>query len=275
MHTKRSAALCLASLCLLAGNAHAQSEKEQEKEQEKPFRTSLGAGVVSLPEYPGSDRRKTRLAPLFSLSYGRFFVGADAQGGSGTGPGTAAGIGFNAYESGGFRLGGLLGADFRSPRAEGDDERLRGLGDIGRTVRAGVFASYAKDWLILRASATSDVAGHHQGTLARLDVLGRYAPFERLTLSAGPGLTWASAQREQTFFGIDADQSARSGRPQYAAGSGIESLRFSVAARYLIGTRWSVAATFSAARLQGDAAASPITQSKSQNIFGVFTSYRF
>jgi outer membrane protein len=231
--------------------------------------------VVSLPEYPGSDRRTTRLAPLFSLSYGRFFVGADTQGGSGTGPGTAGGIGFSAYQSGGFRLGGLLGADFRSPRAEGDDERLRGLGDIERTVRAGVFASYAKDWLILRASATADVAGHHQGTLVRLDVLGRYAPFERLVLSAGPGLTWASAQREQTFFGIDANQSARSGRPQYVAGSGVESLRFSVAARYLLSPKWSVAASFSAARLQGDAAASPITQSKSQNVYGVFASYRF
>jgi outer membrane protein len=252
-----------------------EKEQEERAQEKQPLRTSLGVGVVSLPEYPGSDRRTTRIAPLFSLAYGRFFVGADAQGGSGTGPGTAGGIGFNAYQAGGFRLGGLLGIDFRSPRAEGDDERLRGLGDIERTVRAGVFASYAKDWLILRASATSDVAGHHQGTLVRFDVLGRYSPFERLLLSAGPGLTWASAQREQTFFGIDANQSARSGRPQYTAGSGIESLRFSVAARYLISTKWSVAASYSAARLQGDAAASPITQSKSQNVYGAFASYRF
>jgi outer membrane protein len=266
MPIKRSAALWLALLCPLAGAAKAQPDE--------PLQASLGAGVLSVPKYPGSDRRTTLFAPLVSLSYGRFFLGADRESGGG-GAGAAAGLGFSAYEAGGWRLGVLLGVDFRSPREEADDERLRGLGDIGKTVRAGVFANYAKDWLILRASTSSDVGGHHQGTLARFDALGRYTPFERLILSAGPGLTWANRQREQTFFGIDADQSARSGRPRYSAGSGIESLRFSVAARYLIDRKWSAAATFSAARLQGDAAASPITQRRSQNIFGVFASYRF
>jgi outer membrane protein len=174
-----------------------------------------------------------------------------------------------------WRLGGLLGADLISPRKESDDERLRGLGDINGTVRAGIFANYSRDWFIFRSSVSSDVAGKGQGTLVRLDALGRYRPSERLTFTAGPGLTWANAQHEQTFFGINAAQSARSGRPQYSPGSGIESLRFSVGARYPIDRQWSVAANFCAVRLHGNAAGSPITQSKSQNVFGVFAGYRF
>jgi outer membrane protein len=257
----------LSALLLSAGLAHAQ--------EETPLRMSLGAGVASVPEYPGSDRRKTRVLPVFSFSSGRFFVGADPESGAGGGAAAAGGIGFNAWQSGGWRLGVVLGADLISPRREADDERLRGLGDINRTVRAGIFANYAKDWLVLRSSITSDVAGKGQGALIRLDAIGRYRLSEQVTLSAGPGLTWASAQHEQTFFGIDGDQSARSGRPEYAAGSGIESLRFSMGARYLIDRQWSVGANFIAVRLQGDAAASPITQSRSQNVFGVFAAYRF
>jgi outer membrane protein len=262
-----------ASICLLAAAGSAQAQAPAPAD--RPLQMSLGGGVASLPQYPGSDRRKTRLLPLFSLTYGRFFVGADPESGAGGGAAAAGGIGFNAYQAGGWRLGATLGADLISPRKEADDERLRGLGDIGRTVRAGVFANYAQEWFILRSSVNTDVAGKGRGTVVRLDALGRYRPSERLTFTAGPGLTWASAQHEQTFFGIDADQSARSGRPQYTAGSGIESLRFGVGARYVIDRQWSVAASFSAVRLQGDAAASPITQSRSQNVFGVFAGYRF
>jgi outer membrane protein len=260
---------------LVSASVHAQAERPQtpnDAQAEGPLQMSLGAGVASIPQYPGSDRRKTRVLPFFSLAYGRFFAGADPEGGGG---GAAGGIGFNAYQAGGWRLGGLLGADLISPRKESDDERLRGLGDINGTVRAGIFANYAKDWFIFRSSVSSDVAGKGQGALVRLDVLGRYRASERLTLTAGPGLTWANAQHEQTFFGINADQSARSGRPEYSAGSGIESLRLGVAARYVIDRQWSVAANFSAVRLQGNAADSPITHSKSQNVFGVFAGYRF
>ena len=142
-------------------------------------------------------------------------------------------------------------------------------------MRAGVFGSYSFGRYVLRASAGSDISGNDQGTIARFDAIARFRPSERLTLSAGPGITWADSEYTRTFFGVDADQSARSGLPQYEAKSGLNSARFSLGATYQITGDWSAGAFFTAARLQGDAADSPVTQDKSQNSAAAFINYRF
>jgi outer membrane protein len=79
----------------------------------------------------------------------------------------------------------------------------------------------------------------------------------------------------QTFFGVDAEQNARSGLPAFDAKNGISNIRVSVGANYQFDRHWSVGARFSAARLRGDAADSPITEKASQNTTGVFVVYRF
>ena len=241
----------------------------QEDDSGEGFRIAVGAGIASRPSYPGSDDQRVGAFPFFSLGYGRFFFGAEPGSSSG------GGLGMHLYRSQGIRLGVTLAADFRSPREESDDPSLQGMGDIERTVRAGLFASYTLSWLTLRASSASDIGGNKQGTLLRFDVLGRYRATDKLTLSAGPGVTWANSERAQTFFGVSAAQSAASGLPAYQAGSGIESVRFAFSARYAIDRRWAAGAFFSMGRLQGDAADSPITQSRAQNSAGLFASYRF
>lgn len=237
-------------------------------EPEKQWRFSIGGGFLSRPEYPGSDQQETRVLPVFSATYGRFFVGADPDIAS---PG---GVGVDLYRDRGWRLGIAAYGDL-TQREESDDERLAGLGDVDPALRAGVFASYSFDRYVLRASVGSDVSGNDQGTLVRLDALARFQPLERLTLTAGPGVTWADSEYTRTFFGVDAEQSARSGLPQHEAKSGINSARFSLGANYRIDPRWSVGAVLSTSRLQGDAADSPITEDKSQTFAGAFAVYRF
>ena len=233
------------------------------------WRFSAGAGIASVPEYPGSDEQRARVVPLLSARYGRFFAGADPDLAA-----APAGIGYELVRNGGWRLGVAAYSEL-TRRKESDDERLQGLGDIDRALRAGLFGSYSFGRYVLRASVGSDVSGNDQGTIARLDAIARFRPSERLTLSAGPGITWADSEYTRTFFGVDADQSARSGLPQYEAKSGLNTARFSVGASYQIDRNWSAGGFFTAARLQGDAADSPITQDKSQNSAVAFISYRF
>lgn len=238
-------------------------------EPDERWRFSAGAGVATLPEYPGSDENRTRVVPLVSARYGRFFAGADPDIAA-----APAGFGYDLYRNGGWRLGIAVYSEL-TRRKESDDERLQGLGDVDRAARAGLLGSYSFGRYVLRASVGSDVSGNDQGTLARLDAFARFQPAERWTLSAGPGITWADSEYTRTFFGVDADQSARSGLPQHEAKSGLNTVRFSVAAIYQIDRNWSAGALFSAARLQGDAADSPVTQDKSQNTAFAFFSYRF
>ena len=258
---RRAVAALLLAFCVLPAAA--------QEEDLEGFRAAVGAGIANRPKYPGSRDNVWRAFPFASLAYGRFFLGAEPGAGSG------AGLGVNLYRSGGLRLGAILSADLRSPRKESDDSSLTGMGDIERTVRAGVFASYSVSWLTLRASTASDIAGNDHGTFARLDALGRYRATDKLTLSAGPGLTWANSERAQTFFGVSAAQSAASGLPEYHPGSGVESVRFSFSGRYAIAPRWTAGVFVSLGRLVGDSADSPITQSTVQNSTVVFGSYRF
>ena len=233
------------------------------------WQVTLGAGVVSSPEYPGASDNKTRALPVISATYGRYFIG------SVPGVGVPAGLGAYLYQDSQWRIGVAIGGGIGKARDESDDPRLRGLGNIDGTARGGVFASYQGSWYAVRANVMTDIGGKDQGTLAALDFDARYVPLRGLTLTAGPGLIWADNAYTRTFFGIDGLQNVRSGLARYEAKGGINSVRFSVGASYRLTPNWMLNARVTAAELRGDAVNSPITADKSQVTFGMFASYRF
>jgi outer membrane protein len=269
---ERFSSLARAGLTLvLVGPAGAALADETSEPERKRWQVTVGAGVASLPEYPGSGNEETRALPIVNVRYGRFFLGG-VPGGSGVG----GGLGAFLYEDASWSFGAIVSGDFDDPRRERDDARLRGLGDVDGTVRAGVFASYRPlSWLSLSTSALSDVGGNGQGIVASFDAQATYRPFPRLGLSAGPGVVWASDEYSRTFFGVDADQAARSGFARYDAGGGANLVRFSVGAQYELTRQWSLGSRITAARLQGDAADSPIVEDKNQNTYALFVTYRF
>ena len=236
--------------------------------QETAWRVSVGGGLISAPKFPGADSQTILALPFVAASYGRFFFGAD--------PGAASlgGVGVNLYRDSHWRLAAALSAGL-ARRKESDDPRLQGLGDVNRTVSAGVGAGYTQDWFTLRTSVLTDILNRGHGTLARVDTLGRYRSDEQLTLFAGPGLTWADSRYTQTFFGVDANQSAASGLPQFDTHAGLNSVRFSLGAGYRFDRHWGAGAFGSISRLRGDAVSSPITEDKSQYFVGAVVSYRF
>ena len=242
---------------------------DETKEEKRSFQATLGAGVVQMPEYPGSDENRTQALPLVSVRYKRFFLGGAP------GSGSPGGLGAYLYESDRWTLGAVASPDARDPRKESDDERLRGLGDIDATVRAGLFTSYRIGWLKLSASAMTDVADKQPGTIANLDAEFTYRPFPKLILSGGPGVSWSDKKYVQTFFGVTGEQAARSGFAPYTPAGGVSVVRVSFGAQYLLTPHWFLGARATAARLQGDAANSPIVVEKNQNLYALFFGYRF
>jgi len=229
----------------------------------------VGAGVLSGPRYPGASERRTLAAPLLGATYGRYFFGGAP------GTGTPAGIGAYLVDDAHWKAGVGVGMDFRKPRKESDDPRLAGLGDIDGTARASLFANYTDGWLGVNSNLSTDVGGHEEGTLFNLDLEGRYRVGDHLVLSAGPGLEFADKKYAQTFFGIDGAQSLRSGRAEYSAKGGLNTIRFSVGANYALTPQWGIGLRGTVSELHGSAADSPVTGKKNQDTFGLFASYRF
>ncbi|HBD37795.1 MAG TPA: structural protein MipA, partial [Cupriavidus sp.] len=69
------------------------------------------------------------------------------------------------------------------------------------------------------------------------------------------------------WYGVTAEQSARSGLPQYHAGAGIRSYGGGVSAMWFFGKHWFATADFGIAALVGDARNSPVV-SHSANMTG-------
>jgi len=262
-HRARRGARALSMLVLLSGSGAAFAADDG-------WHVIVGAGGLDLPRYPGSADRRSQLVPMLSASYGRFFLGGAP------GSGSPAGLGMYFHQDQQWRAGVSFAYDFVQPRKESDDRRrLHGLGDIDRTARATLFGSYTVDWFTVRGNVSSDVGGKNQGTTASFDFEGKYRVNDKLSFVAGPGVTWADGKHNRTFYGVDEVQSVRSGYAAYRPGSGIESLRFSLGADYRLSERWTLGARAIAARLQGDAADSPVVEKRMQNTYVAYAFYRF
>ena len=253
--------LCLPFIAIDAPAARAETLADE-------WHLRLGAAIARVPRYAGSGAQKTRLVPIVSASRGRFFIGPVPGGGP-------LGVGATLYANSGLHLGTAASADIGKLRKESNDVRLAGLGDIERTQRAHLFASYAFARYTLRAGVAADIGGKKLGTLATLEAEALFHPAERWSLVAGPSLSWVNQRNMQTVYGVDAEQSARSGRTRYEPGAGVSLIRLTTTLSYRLDEQWSLGTRLSLGRLQGDAAASPLAEQRSQNSAALFASYRF
>ena len=249
-------------LCAFAASAKAQdvgagvfdeygpnSSEMFQRDTEPRWRVGLGAGLAAQPNFQGSDKYRLHPTLFVFAGYGPFFIGF-------------GGAGVNFYRAPGLRIGAIV--SLGQGRDESTDARLTGLGNVDRTVLAGLFAVHATRSYLARVATYTDVGGEHHGTLARFDVFGRFRTGEHLGFFAGPGLTWGNSQYNQTFSGVTDEQSLRAGLPAFSTGSGINNVRLTAGTNYRVAPNWRLFGGLTASRLAGDAAASPITEDKMQ-----------
>src|SRR5690349_24513309 len=126
-----------------------------ERDTEWRWRFALGGGLAADPNFQGSDKYRVHPTLFVFAGYGPFFIGF-------------GGAGVNFYRAPGLRAGAIV--SLGQGRDESTDARLTGLGNIDRTVLAGLFAVHATRSYLARIATYTDVGGEHHGTLARLDV---------------------------------------------------------------------------------------------------------
>src|SRR5882672_10002864 len=163
----------------------------------------VGAAVINVPRYLGSDERKTRFFPLLDYRWSNGWFA-----------GTGSGVGYNFSTRPSMQYGVRMTADFG--RDEDDTAALRGLGDIDPAAEIGAFLNLRFDsGLFLRSALRYGSGNDHDGLV--LDAGAGYgwmlAP--RWRLGTGVNATYVNQSYMRQYFGVDTTQAARSGYPVY------------------------------------------------------------
>jgi outer membrane protein len=222
----------------------------------------LGAGAYTIPLYPGSTRIEVRPVPVIDVTlWDRLFVRP------------ALGAGVYLWHKPRVDLGVSVDADLLH-RYEVDDTRLAGLGNISKTARANLFITQRCGWMEATTRLSTDIGADGHGTVVDFELARSHRLTPLLNIRAGVGTTWANKQSMRTFFGVDAQQSARSGLPVFSPDSGLSSARLFFSAAYEVRPHWLIGGQIYASRLLRDAADSPITQRRMSGGGGLFFAYR-
>lgn len=215
---------------------------------------TLRGGARTAPAYPGSDDMDAKPTAEARLDYIRFPNGFDVRSGDALG-----------YRPG---LGVRSSVRYIRPRNASRHEEIRGLDNLPRTIEAGLGLGYEQRSYRVFADLRYGVIGAHSWVgEAGADAIAY--PMSGLTLSAGPRLGFSSDRFAETYFGIDPDAAARSGKPEFDASGGLTSAGVTVTARYLLNERWGVEGQASWDRLLSDAADSPITRAGSEDQYSL------
>lgn len=215
---------------------------------------TLGLGVQSAPSYFGAEDNElgpTGSFTLEQLDYNGLSLGSG--GGSG------------------FGIGGSL--RYIGAREAADHSELQGLDDIDATLEIGGGLRYAlpgfKAFVNLRYGL-----GGHDSLVADFggDFIRQITP--QWEFRAGPRALWGSEDYAQTYFGVTAAESLTSDFAQYDAESGLVSAGVAASLTYQMTPDWGVVGKIRYDQLQGDAADSPIVQTKDQVTAGIVITRR-
>ncbi len=250
-----AAVLALAHLVLgVTSPASAQIDMRSDAQRAAPqgWTVTVGTRAGVQPRFFGSGDPSFSIRPSFSIGRGlgsRWLSMEDDS------------ISIGLIEGDFWRAG--IAGQFVWARRESDDRRaLQGLGNTRFGGEIGVFAEiYPTDWLRARAELRQGFVAH-QGLMMdlKLDAFTRLG--QGWTIAVGPRVTLAGTDYVGTYFGIDAQQAASSGLPQFRARGGVVSYGAAAQLSYQWSERFETIGFLQYSRLAGDAERSPLVRQR-------------
>jgi outer membrane scaffolding protein for murein synthesis (MipA/OmpV family) len=259
--TLRLPALTLA--LMTSGAAHAVEDDlpapPPQPAVETRWEGALGLNASYGAFYQGGDRRQSKFSPGFFLRHGRFTLTNSSGYVTRRADDVFRGLGVDLSTDQRLRLN--LALRFDAGRSQGTDPALNGLGDIRRTVRARLSATWRADeaWR-LGAAWSVDVLGRGGGGFGDLNFAHEHKSSPDTTWTWGASLSMADGRWMRNYFGVDAAQAAASGYPMHDVGSGLRDVAAFASVRHELSARWLLLGGVSASRLLGSAAESPLTR---------------
>ncbi len=222
------------------------------------FEGALGLVLAYKPAFSGSSDRKISPNLAGFIRYGRITL--TGSGGFTTQRQDDVERGLDAELLRRDRVRVNLSFRYDQGRSESDSDQLRGMGNIKATVRTrlGLRWQPAPQWSLSLASSL-DALGNGGGYTVEANVSRSFILDARQRVSLSAGLTGAGDRYLQTWYGVTAEQSARSGYPVYKPSEGLRDVHTGVTWRIEVNPQWAGFAALGATRLLGPAADSPLT----------------
>lgn len=228
---------------------------------------TLGASGIAAPEFEGSKDWTFKVAPIISVGK----VGPEARFVS-----RNDNISLSLYDSGGVRAG--LSGKFIWGRDSSEYAETNGMSDVKLGGEAGVFAEvYPTDWMRVRGEVRHGIRSHG-GIVADVSADAFTDVTEAIRVSAGPRATFASADYFDSYYGVNAAESAASGLTPYNPGGGLKSFGVGGAVTWKTTEKFTTSAFAEYSRLAGPAADSSLVRergSRDQLMLGVSATYKF
>ncbi|NYE60830.1 outer membrane scaffolding protein for murein synthesis (MipA/OmpV family) [Duganella sp. 1224] len=256
--------LTLLSLCAFSGKSFAADAADTPANGDS---FTAGLGLAYVPEYAGANKRRVLPLPILERTYSNgVFLSAQR------------GIGYQA-KVGGFTLSAALGYDGgRDDHKKGyfsGSDALRGMGDIDGSAQAVLSAGYQLGSVGLTFTTRQNIGHRAYGASYALGMSTALYTDSTDQIGFGASAVYADNKRMQTYFGVTATQSARSGYREYKASGGFEHVSAGVHWNHVLDANWSVRSAVGVDRLTGDAADSPLTRRKTTPMLMTALIYRF
>ncbi|GEM_PF-439847 len=219
----------------------------------------VGLGVLSKPDYEGSDDNEITLAP-----FGQYFwaSGRYAKLGGTGGSENAGRLSLNLItrdSSENWTFGPLL--QYRLKRDDDvDNQQVKRMKEVDAATELGVFVGYDTGPWSAEVSFAGDVSDEHDGYLVYLKGGYDLMQTEKVLVTLGVDTTWADSSYMETYFGVDNKNVGSSGLPFYKPDSGFKDVTLSLTGVYHFNKTWGAAANASYTRMLNDAEDSPLVE---------------
>ena len=259
---KKTLGIALMLGIALPVQAQSDAKSDQTKPNEDHFSITFGA-LYSTTSLTGGISTRPEWSPLLDVSYqsGGFFAS------------TSRGVGYDFVQTKALTVG--AGLAFLPRRKAAGNSRLRGMGDVAASPTVVLSAAWNPlDFISVSATLTTATQRANGsfltlGTSLGLPIYGKLYGTVDLTAEL------ADRNYAQTYYGVTAAQSVRSGHRELRLKAGLISTSVSVGLNYELTNEWSLGASVGATRLQGDAAKSPIISKRTEPNASLFASYAF
>ena len=227
---------------------------------------SIGGGIGVKPDYEGSSDYEFVPLPAGSA---RFSNGMYIQ---------LLGLNLraNVIPSNMWRLGPVY--NYRQERSDVENNRVDDMKNISDANELGIFGGFEwNNWFVF-LDILGDMGNAYNGWYATLKGGYNYVISKAWMLSMGAHTTYADDDYMQTYFGVSAADSARSGLKRYNADSGMKDVGIDLGLNWNFASSWDLRGIASISQLIGDADdSSPVVNEGSETQFmgGVMVLFKF